>query len=325
MTGVRGKICAFILAALLTPLFAAAPASAQAWPTRPVKFILTLGPGSGADIGARLLADRLSKKWDQPIVIENRPGGDGIVAITTFLAAQDDHVLLFTPSSSFLGHPYLHDNPPYKQSDLAPIARVSNTVVAISAPADLPVKSFKDVVELIRTKPGQLNWAGLTGALDMILEGWFKSVGLDIKKVPYRNPVEAATDLAAGRVQVYEAAYAIVRPQVQAGKIKTLAITNTERASAIPDVPTVAEAGFPALTIDGLVGLFGPTTMPMNLRERIAADIKAVMDSDPTVRERLIMTAQVPNPGGPAEFAASIDQQRAVVAKAAKELGISAK
>ena len=325
MTGVRAKICTFILAALLTPLFAAAPASAQAWPTRPVKFILTLGPGSGADIGARLLADRLSKKWDQPIVIENRPGGDGIVAITTFLAAQDDHVLLFTPSSSFLGHPYLHDNPPYKQSDLAPIARVSNTVVAISAPADLPVKSFKDMVELIRTKPGQLNWAGLTGALDMILEGWFKSVGLDIKKVPYRNPVEAATDLAAGRVQVYEAAYAIVRPQVQAGKIKTLAITNTERASAIPDVPTIAEAGFPALTIDGLVGLFGPTTMPMNLRERIAADIKAVMDSDPTVKERLIMTAQVPNPGGPAEFAASIDQQRAVVAKAAKELGISAK
>ena len=317
--------CALVFTALFTTLVAATPASAQAWPTRPVKFILTLGPGSGADIGARLLADRLSKKWDQPIVIENRPGGDGIVAITTFLSAQDDHVLLFTPSSSFLGHPYLHDNPPYKQSDLAPIARVSNTVVAISAPADLPVKSFKDAVELVRTKPGQLNWAGLTGALDMILEGWFKSVGLDIKKVPYRNPVEAANDLAAGRVQVYEAAYAIVRPQVQAGKIKTLAITNTERAAAIPDVPTVAEAGFPALTIDGLVGLFGPTTMPMNLRERIAADIKAVMDSDPTVKERLIMTAQVPNPGGPAEFAASIDQQRAVVAKAAKELGIAGK
>jgi tripartite-type tricarboxylate transporter receptor subunit TctC len=317
--------CAMTLTALLGSLLAATPVSAQAWPTRPVKFILTLGPGSGADIGARLLADRLSKKWDQPIVIENRPGGDGIVAITTFLAAQDDHVLLFTPSSSFLGHPYQLDNPPYKQSDLAPIARVSNTVVAISAPADLPVKSFKDMVELVRSKPGQLNWAGLTGALDLILEGWFKSVGLDIKKVPYRNPVEAANDLAAGRVQVYEAAYAIVRPQVQAGKIKTLAITNTERASAIPDVPTVAEAGFPALTIDGLVGLFGPTTMPMNLRERIAADIKAVMESDATIKERLIVTAQVPNPGGPAEFAASIEQQRAAVAKAAKELGIAGK
>ena len=192
-------------------------------------------------------------------------------------------------------------------------------------PADLPVKSFKEVVELVRSKPGQLNWAGLTGALDMILEGWFKNVGLDIKKVPYRNPVEAANDLAAGRVQVYEAAYAIVRPQIQAGKIKPLAVTNTARAAAIPDVPTVAEAGFPALTIDGLVGLFGPNTMPMALRERIAADIKTIMDSDPIIKERLIMTAQVPNPGGPAEFAASIDQQRAVVAKAAKELGITGK
>jgi tripartite-type tricarboxylate transporter receptor subunit TctC len=317
--------CALTLTTLCAALLAATPASAQAWPTRPVKFILTLGPGSGADIGARLLADRLSKKWDQPIVIENRPGGDGIVAITSFLAAQDDHVLLFTPSSSFLGHPYQLDNPPYKQSDLAPIARVSNTVVAISVPADLPVKSFKEVVELVRSKPGQLNWAGLTGALDMILEGWFKNVGLDIKKVPYRNPVEAANDLAAGRVQVYEAAYAIVRPQIQAGKIKPLAVTNTARAAAIPDVPTVAEAGFPALTIDGLVGLFGPNTMPMALRERIAGDIKTIMDSDPIIKERLIMTAQVPNPGGPAEFAASIDQQRAVVAKAAKELGITGK
>jgi tripartite-type tricarboxylate transporter receptor subunit TctC len=315
--------CALTLTTLCAAALAAAPASAQAWPTRPVKFILTLGPGSGADIGARLLADRLSKKWDQPIVIENRPGGDGIVAITSFLAAQDDHVLLFTPSSSFLGHPYQLDNPPYKQSDLAPIARVSNTVVTISVPADLPVKSFKELVELVRSKPGQLNWAGLTGALDMILEGWFKNVGLDIKKVPYRNPVEAVNDLAAGRVQVYEGAYAIVRPQIQAGKIKALAVTNTERAAAIPDVPTVAEAGYPALTIDGLVGLFGPNTMPMPLRERIAGDIKTIMDSDPTIKERLIMTAQVPNPGGPAEFAASIDQQRAVVAKAAKELGIT--
>jgi tripartite-type tricarboxylate transporter receptor subunit TctC len=316
---------ALTLTALFTLLLAATPGWAQTWPTRPVKFILTLGPGSGADIGARLLADRLSKKWDQPIVIENRPGGDGIVAITAFLSAHDDHVLLFTPSSSFLGHPYQLDNPPYKQSDLAPIARVSNTVVAISVPADLPVKSFKELVELVRSKPGQLNWAGLTGALDMILEGWFKNVGLDIKKIPYRNPVEAVNDLAAGRVQVYEGAYAIVRPQIQAGKIKTLAITNTERAAAIPDIPTVAQAGFPALTIDGLVGLFGPTSMPMALRERIAADIKSVMESDPTIKERLIQTAQVPNPGGPAEFAASIAEQSAVVAKAAKELGITGK
>ena len=322
---VGGRNLAFILTALVMPLLASVSESAQSWPTRPVKFILTLGPGSGADIGARLLADRLTKKWDQPVVIENRPGGDGVVAISTFVGARDDHVLLFAPSSSFIGHPYLHDNLPYKPGDLAPIARVSNTVVAISVPVDLPVRSLKDFVELARAKPGELNWAGLTGGLDIMFEGWLKSIGADIKKVPYRNPVEAANDLASGRVQLYESAYAIARPQIQAGKIKALAVTNTARASAIPDIPTVAEAGYPALTIDGLVGLFGPPTMPKEMRERIAADIKAVMDGDPVITDRLIMTAQIPNPGGPDEFAKSIDEQRAVLAKAAKELGISAK
>jgi tripartite-type tricarboxylate transporter receptor subunit TctC len=323
---VRGRnlVCAFILMTLM-PLLASVSASAQSWPTRPVKLILTLGPGSGADIGARLLADRLSKKWDQPVVIENRPGGDGVVAITAFVGARDDHVLLFAPTSSFIGHPYQHEKLPYNPSDLAPIARVSNTVVAISVPVGLPVNSLKDVVELARAKPGELNWAGLTGGLDIIFEGWLKSVGADIKKVPYRNPVEAANDLASGRVQLYESAYAIARPQIQAGKIKALAVTNTARASAIPDIPTVAEAGYPALTIDGLVGLFGPPTMPKELRERIAADIKAVMEADPVITDRLIATAQIPNPGGPDAFAKSIDEQRAVLAKAAKELGIAAK
>src|SRR6266496_2025529 len=230
MDGGRRTACAFIPATLVASLLAASPASAQSWPNRPVKLILTLGPGSGADIGARLLADRLTKKWDQPIVIENRPGGDGILAINAFVSAQDDHVLLFAPSSSFIGHPYQHNNLPYNPDDLAPIARVSNTVVAISVPMDLPVKTLRDVVELASTKPGQLNWAGLTGALDIMFEGWLKSISVDIKKVPYRNPVEAVNDLAAGRVQVYESAYAIARPQIQAGKIKVLAVTNTARS-----------------------------------------------------------------------------------------------
>src|SRR3954467_15151948 len=130
----RMSFCTAVLVLLCALQFAAMPASAQDWPTRPVKFVLTLGPGSGADISARLLADRLTKKWGQPVVIENRPGGDGIVAINAFVSAKDDHVLLYAPSPSFIGHPYQHDNLPYKPSDLTTIARVSNTVVAISVP-----------------------------------------------------------------------------------------------------------------------------------------------------------------------------------------------
>jgi len=108
--------------ALIVTVCAGLKASAaEGWPTRPVRFIVTLGAGSGADIGARLLADRLSQRWGQPVIVDNRPGGDGIVAINAFVSAHDDHVLLFSPTASFTAHPYLHDNLPYQASDLAPI------------------------------------------------------------------------------------------------------------------------------------------------------------------------------------------------------------
>jgi tripartite-type tricarboxylate transporter receptor subunit TctC len=302
--------------------FLSGPVSAdQAWPTRPVKFILTLGPGSGADIGARLFADRLSQRWGQPVVVENRPGGDGIVAINSFVSAHGDHQLLFSPTSSFTAHPFLHDHLPYKPADLAPIARVSNTVISISVPASLNVGSMKQLIALARAQPGKLNWAGVTGALDFIFAGWLKREGLDIAKIAYKNPVDAANDLAEGRVQVYESALAIIRPQLQTGKVKLLCVTNTVRAPTEPDLPTVQEAGQAALTIDGLVGLFGPAGMPLALRQRIAADIRDVADD--TIKQRLVTTGQLLNVGGPEEFAKSIDEQRMQVAAFAKELGIA--
>ena len=296
------------------------PAAAQSWPQRPVKFLVTLGPGSGVDIGTRLLGERLSARWGQPVVVENRPGGDGIVAITSFLGARDDHVLLAAPTSSFTAHPYLHENLPYKQSDLVPIARVSNTIITISVPVSLKLASFADVVAMARAQPGKLNWAGVTGALDFAFAGFLQAKGLNMSKVPYRNPVEAANDLAEGRVQVYEGAYAIARPQIEAGRIKPIMLTNSVRAPMLPDVPTAAEAGFPELTMDGLVGFFGPPGMPLELRERIAQDVRAVTDS--SVESRLLATGQIVNIGGPSEFVAAIDQQRARLAEVAKDLGI---
>src|SRR5215469_4562144 len=136
------------LAAALSVAANVGSASAEDWPTRPVRLILTLGPGSGADIGARLLADKLSQRWGQPVIVDNRPGGDGIVAINAFVSAHDDHILLFSPSSSFTAHPFLHDNLPYRPSDLVPITRVSNTIITISVPTSLPVDSMKDLAAL---------------------------------------------------------------------------------------------------------------------------------------------------------------------------------
>ena len=151
----RRRLGAFALG-LAATWSAGAPVTAAetAWPTRPVKLILTLGPASGADIAARLLADRLAQRWGQPVIVENRPGGDGIVAINAFVTAHDDHVLLFAPTSSFTAHPFLHENLPYKPADLVPITRVSNTIVAISVPASLDVASLDQLVALARAQPG---------------------------------------------------------------------------------------------------------------------------------------------------------------------------
>src|ERR1700684_3904660 len=310
-----------VIFGVFAALIGAATALAADWPTRPVKFIVALGPGSGTDIGARLLAARLTQRWGQPLIVENRPGADGLIALIAFVSAHDDHVLLFAPSSSFTAHPFLHDNLPYQPSDLVPITRVSNTIITISVPASLNVNSLKELAALARAEPGTLNWAGVTGALDFVFAGWLKQEGLNINKVPYRNLGDAANGLAEGRVQVYEAALAIVRPQLESGKIKLLAVTNTVHAPTEPKIPTVAEAGYPALTIDGLVGLFGPTGMPLELRQRITADIRAVVA--PTIEDRLTTTGQLTNIGGPEEFGKSIDEQRAKIAAFAKELGIN--
>jgi tripartite-type tricarboxylate transporter receptor subunit TctC len=312
-----------LILGLLAPLLLSGPAAlAQSWPQRTVKFLLPLGPGSGVDIGARLLADRLSARWGQPVVVENRPGGDGIVAIGAFVSAHDDHLLLVTPTSSFTAHPYLHDNLPYNPSDLLPIARVSNTLITIAAPTSLEAGSLHQLVALVRAQPGKLNWAGVTGALDFLFAGFLQRNGLAMTKVPYRNPVEAANDLAEGRVQMYMAALAIVRLQLQSGKIKLLAVTNSVRTPADPNIPTVKEAGYGELTFDGLVGLFGPSGMPNELRERITADVRSVVAADPVIGERLAATGQILNIGGPAEFARATEEQRDKVATIAHELGI---
>lgn len=312
---------ALVLAAFAWSTTASA---AEPWPQRNVRFIVTLPPGSGVDLGARLYADRLSTKWGQPVVVENRPGGDGVVAITAFINAQDDHTLLFAPVSSFSAYAYLHpeEKVPYDQRDLVPIARVSNTVVVIGVPASSNINSLKELVDRAKAQPGKLNWNTATGVSDFLFEGFEKSGGVRWTKVPYRNTVEALNDLADGRIDVWCGAYTIARPQVQNNKVKLLAVANGERAPMLADLPTVAEAGYPTLHFDGLVGLFGPRKMSEELRTRIAADIAAV--SDKAMSDKLAVSGQVMSPGKAAEFAASIEEQRTTVAKIAKELGIKA-
>ena len=312
-----------ILCAIAALVLMAAPSSAQTptWPQRPVRFILPLGPGAGVDIIARLFADRLSARWGQPVVVENKPGGDAFVAINTVIGARDDHVLLFAPASTFTAHPYLHDKLPYDIKDLVPVARVTNTLIGVGVPTSLGVNTMAEFVAKVRATPAKLNYASVTGANDMLFVGFLHSEKLNMVKVPYRDPVQAINDLAEGRIQAFVAAYAILRPQIQNGKVKVLALTNRERAAALPNIPAAAEVGYPSLNFEGLIGLLGPRNMPLAIREHIAADIRDIA-SDPALPGRLNTIGQVLNPGTPEEFAAALDDQRVTVAKIGETLGI---
>jgi tripartite-type tricarboxylate transporter receptor subunit TctC len=315
-------VSAFIVLAAFISLatLSQAQPSAQSWPQRTVKFLVPLGPGSGADITARLLADQLTKRWNQPVVVENRPGADGIVALTAFLANPDDHTLLFTPTGTFATHPFLHDALTYSQSDLVPVARVTNTLISIAVPAVRKLGALAELIMLARSQPGKLNWASVTGSTDLIFSGFLKGEGLSMAKVPYRDNVQAVNDLVEGRIDVFLSALVSVRSQVAAGKVKMLAVTNSERAPVVPDVPTVREAGYPALQFDGLVGLFAAPGMPIDVRTRIASDTLAVA-AEPAIAERVAATGQIVSPGTAAEFAASIEEQRAKFAAIARALG----
>ena len=288
-------------------------ANAQDWPSRPVKFIVPLGPGSGTDIGARLMAEQLTRLWGQSVVVENRIGGDGVVGINAFIAAHDNHTLLYMPTSSFVAHPYQHDKLPYDPAELSPVARITNTYVGLVLSPSLNAATVADFIAAARAQPGKLNYATGTGMTDVQFEAYFKREGLALTRVSYRDVVTPMTDLGEGRIQAYAGGLPILLPHVQAGRAKLVAVTNSRRSASHPDLPTVGEAGFPGLTFDGLVGIFGPRDLGSAARERIATGIRTVL-AEPAIASRLIGMGAGVIPGDGAEFAASIDEQRAKLA-----------
>ena len=318
------KLNAIVAAAAMAALAALTlptTTQAQPWPQRPVRFIVGLGPGSAQDIAARLFGDQLSKRWGQPVVIENKPGADGIVAINAFVSAHDVHTLLFAASGTFTAHPTQYAKLPYDPSDLVPLARVSSTIIAVSVPTALNVNSLDELVALARREPGKLNLAPTPGTTEITFDNFMKAANITMTKIPYSDVTKALADLSENRVQVMVSGIAIVKAQIETGKVKLLAITNLKRAAAVPDLPTATEAGYPALALDGLIGLFGPKSLPPGTAERIAADVQAVA-ADPAMGPRLAATGQQLDPGGTAEFAAAVEAQRQSIAATAKALGI---
>jgi len=200
---------------------------------------------------------------------------------------------------------------------------VSATLISLTVPPQLNVNSLGELFAMARATPGKLNWASVTGATDVVISAFLKREGLDMAKIPYRDPVQALTDVAEGRLHFYWSSLAIVRAAVQSGRLKLLAITSTARSKVVPDVPTAIEAGFPGLTFDGLVGFYGTRDMPLERRERIASDVRQAL-ADPVIVQRLEAGGQEVVPGSAAEFAADIDKQSQGAADNARVLGIKA-
>lgn len=285
------------------------PSAAEPWPQRTVRVILPLPAGTATDVAARLFAQGLSTRWGHPVVVENRPGADGITAVSAFLGS-DDHTLLLSFAGIITINPLEHDDLPYDPGrDLVPIAPIVDNFFAFAASKTLNANSPNELIKLAKAQPGKLNWAATSGLPDYIFAAFQKSAGIQMTRVPYRDFAPALHDLAEGRVHVGVTGLALLLPQVQAGKATLLMVTNRERSPLVPEVVTAQEAGYPELTFDGVVGFYGRRDMPGALKNRIAVDVAAV-GAEPNIIARIESLGSVVRVGTSAEFAAMIEEQR---------------
>jgi len=315
----QGGICAIAIVTAL--LLSMAPSEAQTWPQRPVRVIVPIGPGSSPDVAARVFAERLTARWGQPVVIENRPGADGLVGTAAFATAQDDHALLFSFAAPLTVYPVIQDKLSYDPvQDVLPVSIAVETFGTISVPTSLPVTTLSELVGLARSRPGQLNWATGGGAFPILMAGFLNSTGIEMTRVSYRDQNLAVHDAGEGRIQVFATAMTAILPLVQAGKLRALAVTNQKRSPLWPDVPTASASGYPDLAFEGLIGVFAPRGTPNERRERISAAIQAIA-AEEAVAKRLGTAGQIVRGSTPAEFVDAIEGQRAGLAALVQRVG----
>jgi tripartite-type tricarboxylate transporter receptor subunit TctC len=297
-------------------------ASSSEWPTRPVKVIVPFGPGSGPDVVARLLAPRLSERWRQPVVIDNRPGADGIVGVQAFAAATDHNTLLFTPAGQVTLSPLLHERLPFDPAtDLVPIAAVVNPSIGIATTSSAGAVSLSDLVSRARREPDRLMWAAVPGLPEVIFKAFLAIEKLQMKHVPYRDMSVALQDLGAERIHVLVASVPTLSPLMQSGRTRLLAVTTSARISAAPEVPTTTEAGYPALSADGKWGFYGWGDIPEALREKISHDIHLAVD-DPALIAKLSNMGMTVAPATAEEFTRAIDRHRVQVREMVRLIGL---
>lgn len=286
---------------------------AEAWPIRPIRMLSPLPPGTLHDATMRLFAEGLAARLGQPVVVDNRPGGEGVVATMAFLNLQDDHRLFFSFAGPVTVNPLTIARLPYDPAALVPLSSAALDHVAISGAPDLPVRDLAGLVALARSRPGTLAYMVSPGALGLAFEGFLAAQGLDLVRVGYRSPADAWQDLAAGRVQVTATPIAAALPHAQAGRARLLAVTGTTRAPTAPELATTTEQGFPDYVFQGFIGVFGPSDMPEARQHRLSAVIQSIAAEPETLR-RLTLAGQIAQGSTPEHFASMIAAQRAQVA-----------
>jgi tripartite-type tricarboxylate transporter receptor subunit TctC len=285
----RRAIAALLaLAAIQVPVLAAA--QTQAWPSRPITIVVSFGAGGTADILARMIGDELSTALGQPVVIENKPGAGGnLGAQTVARATPDGYTLLVSGSPTHSVGPHLFKNLSYDpMKDVPPVAMIAMAPNLLVVNADLPVKSVKELVQLARDKPGQITFssAGIATSGYLAAEMLKSSAKLDMAHVPYKSGPEAVTGVLAGNVSFIFFTVPALLPQVQAGKLRALAITGAERSALVPDVPTVAESGFSDYEVQAWFALFAPKGTPEPVVQRLASEIEKILKR-PDISEKM--------------------------------------
>jgi tripartite-type tricarboxylate transporter receptor subunit TctC len=297
-------------ALLAAPLFAPALALGQgAWPDRPVRIIVPFPPGQAADTFTRLVADALSQRWSQRIVVENRAGGAGVPAMEAGARAGPDGYTLVAGSSGTLSvNPSVLPRIPYDvERDFAPVTNIALVPLLLVAHPSFPGRDIREMERLVRARPGEWNIAsaGPASSQHMAIELLQLRTGLRFNIVHYRGSGPGIADLIAGNVPLMFDSVASSLPQIQAGRARPLALALPNRMAALPDTPTLAETISPGYRAYGWTGLVAPMGTPAEIVARIAADAGQVL-REPAMAERILSMGAIADPMAPAEFGAFI-------------------
>jgi tripartite-type tricarboxylate transporter receptor subunit TctC len=291
-------------------LLTASICHAQSWPQKPVRVIVPFAPGGASDLMPRLVGEKLTSMWGQPVLIENRPGAAGNIGMEAGArAAPDGYTLVAAPNGNLVVNPHMYSRLAYDVfKDLAPVTRIAAVQNVLVVHPDVPAKTVKELVTLAREKPGTLNFAspGNGSQAHVAVELLKLELGLDLVHVPYQGVGPAMKDLLGGRINLMVAQVPAALPHIKGGKLRALGVASSAPLAALPEVPTIAAAaGLPGFEAVSWYALMAPAGTPRELIAKIHGDVAKALQL-PDVRQRLAGMGAEPSGESPAELAARI-------------------